>query len=103
LTTGALALQAPSLTPSDPGGSNIGSAKSLTADAYVAGSFTRTFRAEFSVSEGNSTTIRSVVFRRGNFAGATSLRLLLDANQTKTSSQTLLIVWRKSWGRVLVN
>lgn len=102
LATGTLALQAPSLTPSDTSG-NIGTAKSLTGDAYTTGSFTRTFRATFSVSEANSTAIRSVVFRRGNTTNATSLRLLFDSAQTKTSSHTLLVVLRKSWGRVLVN
>jgi hypothetical protein len=102
MATGSIALQAPALTaPTFPTGP-IGAGKALTADAYTAGSFTRTYRATFGTTEGNSTGIRSVYFYN-NGSGGMGIRLLFDSAQTKTSSQTLLAVWRKSWGRVLVN
>jgi hypothetical protein len=102
LATGSTALAAPSLVGPLVSG-QVGSQYGLTLDSYSAGSFTRTSRATVPVNDANVATIRSVQFAGMNSAGQGSLRLLFDAAQTKTSSQTLLIVFRKTWGRVLVN
>jgi hypothetical protein len=73
----------------------------LTADAYSAGSFTRTYRGTFSLVQANSTALRCVQLIQTGTGGC--LRILFDSNQTKTSSQTLTLIIRKSWGRVLIN
>lgn len=68
--------------------------------SYAAGSFSRVKTATFGVSVGNSSAIRSLVLYTGTNS---AFRVLLDAPETKTSSQTLTLGFTYSWGRVLTN
>lgn len=79
-------------------------AKALTKAAYTAGSFTQDLTATFGVTEGNSAAIRSVSLCY-NTAGTEypSYRVLLAANEAKTSTYKLDLTFRLSWGRTLVN
>lgn len=75
----------------------------LVGDAYVSGTFTRTYRGTFAVGQGNSTGIRSLCVTGSNGGSNRIFRVLLDAAETKDSAHTLEIVFRLTWGRVLVN
>ena len=81
-------------------------------DAYVAGSFTRTKTATFSIYQIIYTVIRSLGFgmdinnQYGNLAdawdtAAQSFCMRFDQPQTKTSLQTLTVSWRWRWNRIL--
>lgn len=75
--------------------------KQMAGDSYVTGTFTRTFRGTFGIAEGNSAAIRSLVVT--SFSQHRNFRVLLDAAETKDSDHTLLLVYRLTWGRTLVN
>jgi hypothetical protein len=76
-------------------------ALSPTLAAYASGSFFRDRQVVFSTTQGNSANIRSIGMGTNQFWR--SFRVLLNAPETKTSSQTLTLVFRLSWGRVLNN
>jgi hypothetical protein len=82
-------------------------AKAASLGSYVSGSFTRDKSATFGVTEANSTAIRSLQLttqiHTGVLQDLIAYRVLLDAAEAKTSSQTLTLVFRLSWGRVLNN
>ena len=95
------ALNPPAPVPFNPSGSVVIHQLNMTAAAYTSGAFYRDYTGVFSPTQGNSTLIRSL--RVGSFGADRFFRLLMDAPQTKTSSQKLTLRFRKSWGRVLVN
>lgn len=74
--------------------------------AYTTGSFTRTQTNVFSVSQGNSATIKGFMWKEdpGNPSfSSIYFSVQFTADQAKTGSQTLTVVTRKSWQRALVN
>lgn len=73
----------------------------LSPEAYVAGSFRRTFVGTVPVGSGNSAAIRSILINITSNARAG--RILLDAPQTKDNLHTLTVRVAFGWGRVLNN
>ncbi len=105
LTTEAAAISPMADTQGTTISSGIGVVDCGSA-GYVSGSFSRTYSATFSAIQANSTSIRSILFgRRGVNANELrrAFRVVLDAPETKTSSQSLTLTFRLSWGRVLNN
>lgn len=101
LSTDATALVAQTSTTLTFSGS-VGN-KTLNPDTYVTGTFTRTFRGTFAISEGNSNAIRSLVVTAGAGVIDRIFRVLLNASENKDSAHTLELVFRLTWGRVLSN
>lgn len=101
-STGTNAIQALSgVAGGAAGGAPVGASKALAGDAYVPGSFTRTFRGTFTVGQANGTTIRSGYVAANG--GGTSYRFLMDSAGTKDSDHTLEIEFTQTWGRTLTN
>lgn len=74
----------------------------LVLSAYTALSFYREKAFTFSVSQGNFSTIRSIMMCETNEAGNNqSLVYIIDSNQTKDNVHTLTITFRITWTRVL--
>ncbi|MDD2764180.1 MAG: hypothetical protein PHE83_09435 [Opitutaceae bacterium] len=90
------------ITQTDLGLTGILKQNAAAGSSYITGSRERFFTANFALSEGNSTSIRSIGFHR-NGNSRRSLRVLLDAAETKDSSHTLAITFRLGWNRVLTN
>ena len=76
-------------------------AKAPTLAAYAGGTFFRERSVTFASTEANSSNIRSIAIGINQFWRG--FRILLAAAETKTSAQTLTLVFRLSWGRVLNN
>lgn len=77
--------------------------KEMSLATYVAGSFTRRKSVTFTVSEGNSTSIRSIWLTSSTQANNRGFRVLLDAAETKDSAHRLTLRFDITWGRVLTN
>lgn len=79
--------------------------KAGTPDPYVAGTFTRVNRFVFGINEVNGLIHGFNVGQPfgGGFQNAAYLAMIPNASFTKTNTQTLTIVVRRSWGRDLVN
>lgn len=103
LSSTNVALTAFGATPNDRGAGAIFSGQ-LTLVGYTALSFFRDKTITIGTSQGNSTQIRSIgIGSSGNGQYAfPSYVLILNANQTKTSAQTLVLTFRYTWGRDLV-
>lgn len=82
---------------------NLNAASGTAWAAYTPGNFYRDASVTFAVTEGNSTTLRSLGITISNSNNLGLARILLDANATKDSSHTLQMTWRISWSRTLVN
>lgn len=84
--------------------SNItGGQQYCTADTYVTGSYTLTYRTTFAAGVGNSSVIRKICLTDNAYYGAfpnyCGLCCFFDRNQEKTNLYTLTIVWRYTWDR----
>jgi len=76
-----------------------------TNGSYTSLSFTRTKSAVFTVSQGNGTTWRTIVFggilTNANVFTRQAYVYLMGSNQTKDSSHTLTLNLAITWGRTL--
>lgn len=77
----------------------------LTGQAYISGTFQRTFTGTFAVGAGNRSDWRSMGIGQDGGGGQfrTQFRILLAATETKDSDHTLAIEFTWSWGRTLTN
>lgn len=78
-----------------------GSNKSMTADAYTSGSYTRTYRVTYTASECNSSALRKayVAFNDVGASRMYGLVYIFDHPQEKSNLHTLTVVWKFSWDR----
>jgi hypothetical protein len=72
----------------------------VTGGGYTAGSFSRDYTSFFDVADGNGTFNGLTLNPTGT---ACCITVNLTTPFTKTSSQTLTVVWTQSWSRTLVN
>lgn len=101
LSTSSAAL-APLAGSANPVG--VIASKEATKVAYVPGSRRLKWSAKFTINEGNSTAIRSIIYGFDNgYALANTVRLLLDAPQTKDALHTLQIDVCVNLTRTLTN
>ncbi|RRJ97883.1 hypothetical protein Ga0100231_005365 [Opitutaceae bacterium TAV4] len=86
---------------------HLGGAKSrkiASRLAYVAGSFRRVWRSQFTLNDGNSTNINCMSLGWSYYDTIYPLlRIRFDQPQTKDSDNALTVDWAMSWGRVLIN
>ncbi len=101
LSTLSSALISP--TESDPGSESNIAIKGVSLSTYTTGSRQRDKYCTFSISEGNSTNIRSLILGIMSGTNKRAFRVLLNANETKDSDHTLELRFRITWTRILVN
>ncbi|WP_043582120.1 hypothetical protein [Geminisphaera colitermitum] len=80
------------------------SRKTATRLPYVAGSYRRVWRSEFTLNDGNRTDIKCMALGWSYYDTIwPMLRIKFDQTQVKDSDNALTVDWAISWGRVLVN
>jgi len=83
-------------------GTLAGSERACTNQAYLAGSFFRDTRAFWDAGISTAVGIRHFAYG-SNYSTMYHQRMLMDADQVKASADKLIVNFRKSWGRILVN